>query len=100
VRPFQILAVFLLFIAGTIAAGTAKHPSVTLDVKDEDVRVVLKSIQKQCGIRNLIIDPGVTGSGTFLFHDVPCKVALNTVMRVNGLAMKTWSSSVVTVRPR
>ena len=99
-RPIQILAVVLLFIAGTTAAATARRPSVTLDVKDEDIRVVLKSIQKQCGIRNLIIDPGVTGGGTFLFHEVPCKVALDTVMRVNGLALKNYSSSVVTVRPR
>lgn len=90
----------LLLIAGALIAAPAKAPSVTLDVKDEDVRVVLKSIQKQCGIRNLIIDPGVTGGGTFLFHEVPCKVALDTVMRVNGLAVRTYSSSVVTVRPR
>ncbi len=99
VRPLLILAMLLL-IAGALIAAPAKAPSVTLDVKDEDVRVVLKSIQKQCGIRNLIIDPGVTGGGTFLFHEVPCKVALDTVMRVNGLAVRTYSSSVVTVRPR
>jgi type II secretory pathway component HofQ len=78
----------------------APKPGVTLDVKDADVRVVLKSIQKQCGIRNLIVDPSVTGGGTFLFHDVPCKVALDTVMRVTGLAAKTYSGSLVAVRPR
>jgi type II secretory pathway component HofQ len=73
---------------------------VTLDVKDADIHLVLKLIQKQCGIRNLVIDPGVIGSGTFLFHDVPCKQALDTVLRVNGLAVKTYSSSVVAVGPR
>jgi len=90
VRPV-LLAAILLF---------AKPRGVTLDVKDADVHVVLRSIQKQCGIRNLVIDPGVTGSGTFLFHNVPCKVALDTVLRVNGLAAKTYSSSVVAVAPR
>jgi type II secretory pathway component GspD/PulD (secretin) len=82
------------------AAAPAKPRSVTLDMKDADVHVVLKSIQKQCGIKNLVIDPGVTGSGTFLFRDVPCKAALDAVLRVNGLAAQTYSSSVVAVRPR
>jgi hypothetical protein len=90
------VALFLL-----VSVTTApRHAGVTLDVKDADVHVVLKSIQKQCGIRNLVIDPGVTGSGTFLFHDVPCKVALDTVMKVTGLAVKSYPNSVVTVRPR
>jgi hypothetical protein len=97
VRPV-LLAATLLFVCSVSFA--AKPRGVTLDVKDADVHVVLKSIQKQCGIRNLVIDPGVTGSGTFLFHNVPCKVALDTVLRVNGLAAKTYSSSVVAVAPR
>ena len=97
VRPV-LLAASLLLVCSTSFA--AKPRAVTLDVKDADVHVVLKSIQKQCGIRNLVIDPGVTGSGTFLFHDVPCKVALDTVLRVTGLAAKTYSSNFVAVRPR
>ncbi|HEX3579885.1 MAG TPA: hypothetical protein VHY33_15085 [Thermoanaerobaculia bacterium] len=83
-----------------LCSAAPKPRGVTLDVKDADVHVVLKSIQKQCGIHNLVIDPGVTGSGTFLFHNVPCDVALDTVLRVNGLAARTYSSSVVAVAPR
>jgi len=90
----------LLIAASLLLVSAAPKPrGVTIDVKDADVHVVLKSIQKQCGIKNLVIDPGVTGSGTFLFHDVPCKTALDTVLRVNGLAAKTYSS-VVAVTPR
>lgn len=99
VRPVLLIA-SLLLVCSVATAAPAKRRGVTLDVKDADVHDVLKSIQKQCGIRNLIIDPGVTGSGSFLFHDVPCKVALDTVLKVNGLAAKTYSSSVVAVRPR
>jgi type II secretory pathway component GspD/PulD (secretin) len=95
VRPVLLLA-SLLFVF----AAPAKPRGVTLDVKDADIHVVLKSIQKQCGIKNLVIDPGVTGSGTFLFHNVQCKVALDTVLRMNGLAAKSYSSSVVAVAPR
>lgn len=99
VRPVLLAATLFLVCSASFAAP-AKPRGVTLDVKDADVHVVLQSIQKQCGIKNLVIDPGVTGSGTFLFHDVPCKVALDTVLRVNGLAAKTYSSSVVAVAPR
>lgn len=96
-RPV-LLAAILLVVCSAYAAP--KPRGVTLDVKDADVHAVLKSIQKQCGIRNLVIDPGVTGSGTFLFHDVPCKVALDAVLKVNGLTAKTYSNSVVAVAPR
>jgi len=93
-----LLATSLLFVCS--ATFAAKPRGVTLDVKDADVHVVLKSIQKQCAIKNLVTDPGVTGSGTFLFHDVPCKVALDTVLKTTGLAATTYSSNVVAVRPR
>jgi type II secretory pathway component GspD/PulD (secretin) len=89
-----------VLVSSAALAAQAKHASVTLDVKDADVHVVLKSIQKQCGIPNLIIDPGVTGSGTFLFHDLPCDVALRTVLKTTGLAAENYYSSVVAVRPR
>ena len=71
--------------------------SVTLDVKDAEVRVILKSMKEQCGIRNLIVDPNVTGTGTFLFHDVPCRTAFDIVLRSLGLASAEYSNSVVTV---
>jgi type II secretory pathway component GspD/PulD (secretin) len=99
VRPVLLIATLLLVCSSAIAAP-AKSRGVTLDVKDADVHDVLKSIRKQCGIKNLVIDPGVTGSGTFLFHDVPCKVALDTVLKTTGLAATTYSSNVVAVRRR
>jgi hypothetical protein len=98
VRPV-LLAASLLFVCSTVIAA-AKRTGVTLDMKDADVHVVLKSIQKQCRIRNLVIDPGVTSSGTFLFHDVPCKLALDTVMKTTGLAAESYPNSVMTVRKR
>jgi len=100
VRPVLLAAALLLVSSTVAAAAPAKPRGVTLDVKDADVHAVLKSIQKQCAIKNLVIDPGVTGSGTFLFHDVPCKVALDTVLKTTGLAATAYSSHVVAVRPR
>jgi hypothetical protein len=77
-----------------------REPSVTLDVKDEDVRAILKSMQKQCELKNLIIDPDVQGKATFLFRDVPCRTAFDIVFRTFGLKSVTYSNSVVTVSSR
>jgi hypothetical protein len=73
------------------------EPSVTLDVKDADVHEILKSMQRQCGIRNLMIDPSVQGSGTFLFTAVPCREAFEVVLRSTGLAAETYSNDIVHV---
>ncbi|MEK6371903.1 MAG: hypothetical protein AABO58_04330 [Acidobacteriota bacterium] len=78
----------------------ARPNTVTLDVKDEDIRVILKSMQTQCGIKNLIVDKEVEGKGTFIFRQLPCKTAFDTVFRTMSLRAKTYSNDVVNVRPR
>lgn len=68
------------------ASGYAEEPTVTLDVKDEDVRVILKSMQEQCGIRNLLIDKEVSGTAALVyFREVPCTTAFRTIFRQFGL---------------
>jgi len=81
-------------------ARAPQPKTVTLDVKDEDVRVILKSMQKQCGIKNLIIDKEVQGSGTFLFRELPCKTAFEAVFKTMSLRAVTYGSDVVNVAPR
>lgn len=69
------------------ATAAATQPAVTLDVKDAEPRVVLKAMQKQCGIRNVIIDPDVPKTAaTFYFREVPCDTAFRVVLRTYGLA--------------
>lgn len=74
-----------------------KELAVTIDVKDEPIANILRSVQKQCGIRNLMIDPDVQGSGTFLFREVRCGVALATIFRSMGLTAESYPSSVLRV---
>ena len=88
-RLFAVMALFLL-------GAAAKPPTVTLDVKDEEIHSILKSMQKQCAIKNLVVDPGVSGNGTFYFHEVPCRTAFDVVLRTMGLAAE-WSDDVVAV---
>jgi hypothetical protein len=76
------------------------EPTVTLDVKDAEARVILKSMQKQCGVKNLIIDPQVPEvNGTFLFKKVPCGMAFRIVLRSLGLDSVTYPNSLINVTP-
>ena len=77
--------------------AAAKQPAVTLDVKDEDVRSIHASMQKQCGIRNLVVDPKVEARGTFFFRDVPCTTAFKAVLESLSLTSTTYGNSVVSV---
>lgn len=89
----------LLLLSGAAAASAAEKPSVTLDVKDEDVHVILKSMQKQCGIKNLLIDKEVQGAGTIYFREVPCEQAFRTLFRQFGLTGQI-ATNVTHVEPR
>jgi hypothetical protein len=89
----------LLLLVLLAVPAFAEEPTVTLDVKDEDVRVILKSMQKQCGIKNLLIDKDVTGSGTIYFREVSCTTAFSTVFKQFGLTGQV-EQNMVTVEPR
>jgi hypothetical protein len=87
-------------LAAVLLFGAAEKPrGVTLDVKDEEIHVILRSMQKQCAVRNLVVDPGVTGNGTFYFHDVPCRRAFDVVLRTMGLGAE-YSDGVVAVQKK
>ena len=88
-----------LFLLLMLARAPAPK-TVTLDVKDEDVVVILKSMQKQCSIKNLVIDKEVQGQGTFIFHDLPCERAFDIVFRTMSLRAKIYSNDVINVSPR
>ena len=95
-RAVRVVALGLI----VLLLSTAAFGGVKLDVKDEDVHVILKSMQQQCAIKNLVIDPNVSGSGTFFFHDVPCGKAFDVVLSTMGLAAVTYSDSTVEVERR
>lgn len=91
VRPLALLLVLALATAAFAAPKSKAKPkpkprTVTLDVKDAEARDVLKAMQKQCGIKNVIIDPDVPRTtATLYFQDVPCDTAFRVVLRTYGL---------------
>ena len=96
-----VLLAGLLALAPLAAhAAEERQPVVNLDVKDEDIRVILKSMKEQCGIRNLLIDKDVAGKAMFYFRDVPCTTAFDVVARTMGLAYDIEPNSVVNVQIR
>ena len=84
-------------IATALLFAAVATKTVTLDVKDEPVRNILASMQKQCAIRNLVVDPNVDGNGTFYLKEVPCKPAFDVVLRTLQLRATTYSDDLVSV---
>ena len=99
-RRSLLLVACVLLLLGAKPKEKKKELTVTLDVKDAEVRVILKSMQKQCGIKNLIVDPNVQGKGTFFLSNVPCRTAFPLVLSTMGLATTTTSPAMVGVGTR
>jgi len=103
------IAIACLAVAAPLCAATAKNvdapkkpatsePRVSLSIKDGDVREVLQTLKKQCGVKNLIIDPNVGGNtGSIFVKDVPCSTAFGLVLRMSGLDAKFYPNSLVHV---
>jgi hypothetical protein len=97
-----VLPILLAAAPVMLAADAARPRTVTMDVKDAEARDVLRSMQKQCGIKNMLVDPEVQElkGATFKFTEVPCDVAFRVVFRTFGLAGVIHPNSIVTVKPR
>jgi len=98
VRILLVLAI--LALASGAAGSQPAENTVTLDVKDADVRDVLQSLKQQCGIKNMIIDKEVpAATATFYFREVPCETAFRAVFRTFNLAYEPQPNSVLRVSP-
>jgi type IV pilus secretin PilQ/predicted competence protein len=57
---------------------------ISLTLKDADIKDVLRTFAELTGL-NIAVDPGVSGSVTVDFVDVPWDQALDLILRQNGL---------------
>lgn len=73
----------------TLSAGPRvfNGEPISLNLKDADIKDVLRTFAELTGL-NIAVDPGVTGSVTVDFVDVPWDQALDLILRQNGL---TWT---------
>lgn len=94
----RALALFLMLTVSAVASAAEK--TVTLDVKQVDVRDVLQSMRQQCGIKNMVIDKDVKGTTTrLIFKQVPCSTAFRVVLRQFRLAGQ-YDAFMTTVETR
>ena len=99
----SILVTALILLASGAAGSQPADdstPTVTLDVKDADIRAILLSMKEQCGIKNMLIEDDVTGTGPFIFREVPCETALKVVFRTQSLDWEIQENSVVLIRKK
>lgn len=71
---------------------------VNLNVVDARLDAVVESVARQCGIRNVMIDPGLDSKGTFVLLEVPCSTALPVVFRTLGIEGELHRNSILVVR--
>ncbi len=64
-------------------AGRWVGETISLDLKDADLRDVLHAFSQMTGL-NIAVDPEVKGSVTVRLHDVPWDQALDLIVRANG----------------
>src|SRR5205823_10645967 len=58
---------------------------ISLNLKDADIKDVIRTFAQLTGL-NIAVDPGVSGSVTVDFNDVPWDQALEIILRQNSLA--------------
>ena len=73
-----------IVVLGTPANERGFRERISLDLKDADIRDVLKTFSKLEKF-NLAIDPEVKGSVTVCLENVPWDHALGVILRTNGL---------------
>jgi len=69
------------------AAATETEPRFTIDVKDTDIRDVIRIISKGYGV-NVVLDNDVTGTVTLHLKDVPAMEGLRTLAASQGLTVQ------------
>lgn len=75
-----------------------REASVSLDVVDAGAEEIVRSLALQCGIRNVMIDKGVSAKGTFILRSVPCSTAIPLVFETLGIGGELHPNSVLRVR--
>jgi type II secretory pathway component HofQ len=70
--------------ARPVAGSRFTGELISLDLKDADVKDVLRTFAKLARL-NIAIDPEVKGSVTVRLHDVPWDQALDVILQINGL---------------
>lgn len=71
----------------TLTAGEKVYTGepISLNLKDADIKDVIRTFAQLTGL-NIAVDPGVTGSVTVDFVDVPWDQALEIILRQNNLS--------------
>ena len=60
-----------------------RPPRVSFEFDNADVRQVIKAIS-DIGAANIVVGPEVAGQVTVSLHDIPWRVALDTIVKTNG----------------
>lgn len=74
----------------SILAGGGEKEKISFDFQQADIRNILRIIAETSRL-NIVISPEVAGTITMKLANVPWNVALNTIMRNNGLGRECFN---------
>ncbi len=87
------------FLSRDVTPGDRKYygEPMTISLKDADIKDLLRTFHEISGL-NIIVQPGVRGTVTVEFVDVPWDQALDQILKINGLGYQI-EGNVMRVAP-
>ncbi|MGH9465471.1 MAG: type IV pilus secretin PilQ, partial [Thermoanaerobaculia bacterium] len=87
------------FLSRDVTPGERKYygEPMTISLKDADIKDLLRTFHEISGL-NIIVQPGVRGTVTVEFVDVPWDQALDQILKINGLGYQI-EGNVMRVAP-
>jgi beta-lactamase regulating signal transducer with metallopeptidase domain len=75
------------------AAKTSRSDTISIDLKDADIRDVLKTFS-QLTNTEIVVDDNVSGRVTVDFHDIPWTKALDIILHMNDLSSERIGTTI------
>lgn len=85
---------------GRLIVTDATESTVSLDVSRRAAEEIVASLAAECGFRNVWIPRPLGVKGTFRFEEVPCSIALRTVIESLDLTTSEGSNGILLVERR
>jgi len=86
----------LILLATAAIAAMDRGPLVSIELRDVDVKEVMRAIGQEHGI-NIIVDDTITGKVTVSLREVPLWDALDAILKSKGYTYRTEPGNVVIV---
>lgn len=97
-RSVALALLVMLVLAAVSVAGVERGPFVSIELRDVEIRDVLRAMGQEHGI-NIIADDTVVGKVTVSLREVPLWDALDSILKSKGYTYRVEPGGVVIIEP-